>query len=58
MGSNIKAQVSDLQYNSGNLYSNCIMRHIRTKWTNHPPGISRLGIKMVLKVLGIRKCLY
>ena len=33
----VKAQVRDLRYNSGNLYPNCIIRHMLTKWTDHPP---------------------
>ena len=52
----VNAQVRDLCYNSGNLYPNCIIRHMLTKWPDHPPGICRWGVRMVLKGLGIRKC--
>ena len=54
----VKAQVRDLCYNSGNLYPNCIIRHMLTKWTDHPPSICRWGVRMVLKGLGIRKCVF
>ena len=57
-GSSIKAQVRDLCYNSGNLYPNCIIRHMLTKWTNNPSGICGWGVKIALKGLGIRKCVY
>ena len=37
----VKVQVRDLCYNSGNLDPNYIMRHMLTKWTDHPTGIYR-----------------
>ena len=52
----VKAQVRDLRYNSGNLYPNCIIRHMLRKWTDHPSGICGWGGRMTLKGLGIRKC--
>ena len=45
----VKAQVRDLRYNSGNLYPNCIIRHMLTKWTNYPQGIYGWGVTIVLK---------
>ena len=51
----VKAQVRDLHYNCGNLYLDCIIRHMVTKWTDHPPGICGWGVRMALKGLGIRK---
>ena len=54
----VKPQVRDLRYNSGNLYPNCIIRHMLMKWTDHPPGLCEWGIRMALKGLGIRKCVY
>ena len=56
MGSNVNAQVRDLRYYRGNLYPNCIIRHVLTKWTDHPPGICGWGVRIALKGLGIRKC--
>ena len=53
----VKAQVRDLCYISGNLYSNCIIRHMRMKWTDHPPGICGWDVGMALKGLDIRKCM-
>ena len=50
----VKAQERDLYYNKVNLYLNCIMRYILMKWTAHPPGICRWGVRMALKELGIR----
>ena len=41
---------------SGNLYANCIIRHMLTKWTDQPPGICGWGFRMALTGLGIRKC--
>ena len=41
---------------SGNLYPNCIIRHMLTKWTDHSAGICRWGVRTALKGLGIRKC--
>ena len=55
IGSNVKVQVRDLDYISGNLHPNCIMRHILIKWTDHALGIYKWGLRMVLKGLGIRK---
>ena len=52
----VKAQVRDLHYNSCNLYSNCIIVHMLTKWTDDSTGICEWGIRMMLKGLGIRKC--
>ena len=52
----VKAQVRDLRNNSGNLCPSYIIRHMLTKWTDHPPGICGWGVKMALKGLGIRKC--
>ena len=52
----VKAQVRDLHYNSSNLCANCIIRHMLTKWTDHPPGIYGWGVRMALKRLGIRMC--
>ena len=52
----VKAQVRDLRYNSSNLCSNYIIRHMLTKWTYNPTGICGWGIRMALKGLGIRKC--
>ena len=43
----VKAQVKDLHYNSSNLYPNCIIRQMLMKWSDHPPGICRQGIRMV-----------
>ena len=53
---NVKVQVRDLHYNSGNLYPQCIIRHMLTKWTDHPPGICGWCIRMALQGLGMRKC--
>ena len=47
----VKAQVRDLDYNSSNLYSNYIIRHVLTKWTEYSLGICGWGIRMVLKGL-------
>ena len=52
----VKAQVRDQRYNSGNLYPNRIIRHVLTKWIDHPPGVCGWGARMALKGLGIRKC--
>ena len=52
----VKAQVRDLHYNSSNLYPNCLIRHILTKWIDHRLSICRWGVRMALKGLGIRKC--
>ena len=54
----VKAQVRDLRYNSGNLYPNCIIRHMLMKLTDHPPGICGWGVRMALKGLDIRKCVF
>ena len=54
----VKPQVRDLHYNSGILYPNCIIRHMLTKWTDHPPFICGWGVRMALKGLGIRKCVF
>ena len=35
----VTAQVRDRRYHSSNLYPNCIIRHMLTKWTDYPPGI-------------------
>ena len=51
----IKAQVRDLHCIGGNLDPNCIIRHMLTKWTDYQPGICGWGIRMALKVLGMRK---
>ena len=51
----VKAQVRDLRYNSGNLYSNCIIRHMLTKWTDNPVGICEWSIRMACKGLGTSK---
>ena len=50
-----EAEVKDLRCNSSNLYANCIMRHVLTKWTDYPPGICGWGLRMAVKGLGIRK---
>ena len=55
-GNAVKAQVRDLRYNSGNISSNRIIRHMLTKWIDHPPGICGWGVRMALKGLDIRKC--
>ena len=52
----VKGEVSDLCNNSGNLDPNWITRHVRRKWTSHPPGIRGWSVSMALKALGIRKC--
>ena len=52
----VKAQVRYLCYNSSNLYPNCIIRHMLTKWTDHQPGICRQDVRTALKGLGIRNC--
>ena len=53
--STVKAQVKDLYYTRGNLYPNYIIRHMLTKYTDHPPPICRWGVRMSLKGLDIRK---
>ena len=54
----VKAQVKDLCYNSGNLYPNCIITHMLTKWTDYLPGICRWGVRVALKGLGIKKYVF
>ena len=51
----VKAQLRDLCYNSGNLYPNRIIGHMLTKWIDQPPGICGCGVRMALKGLAIRK---
>ena len=58
MGSNVKAQVRDLRYDSGNFYPNQIIRHMLTKWTDHPLGMGEWGVRMALKGFGISKFVY
>ena len=57
-GISVKAQVRDLRYNSGNQYPNCIRRDMLTKRTVNPLDICGLGVRIVSKGLGIRKCVY
>ena len=52
----VKALVRKLHYNIGNLYLNCIITYVLTKWTDDPQGICRWGVRMALKELGRRKC--
>ena len=51
----VMSQIKDLHYNSADLYHNCIIRHILTKWTYEAVGICRWHIIIILKRLGIRK---
>ena len=57
IGTHIKVQVRDLHYMSSNLYHNCIISYMVTKWTDHAPGICGWSISMASKGLGIRKCI-
>ena len=52
IGRNVKLQVRDLHYNTGNLYPNCIISHVLMEWTDHPPGICGWGVRIGVK--GIR----
>ena len=54
----VKAQLRDLCYYCGNLYPNCIIRHMLIRWTDHALGICGWGVRMALKGLDIRMCMF